>query len=1067
MHSEKLEKTALWQAYQKKNLSGRKREAWVKEVYEAAVKYLLDVRRTFPNYTLHDETHVLNVMDAMGGLLGDHIDCLTIGEMELLILAACLHDLGMVYTEEEKQRYYEEEGECKKFLREHCPELLGCSPEEWPEETRQWYLRTLHPFRLPEILQNGSWKELTEKWPLDAVPKRCVLAVCQAHGEAPKELLNNEDLEYLPANEVDPLFCALLLRAGDLLDFDDTRAPRVLYSYVRCSEESLKEWDKHQTSAGFRYSPSPSSDELPYKACCTNPGIEHAIRDFLDWVDEELGNCLKLRKRCRAQWQQNFPFPRAVLRKEIESDGYMSGDFCLTMDQTQILKLLSGENLYDDRGVFVRELLQNAIDATLLRGKMEADFIPENARIDLWEWNDKEGNIWFRIDDQGTGMTLGMLQRYFLKVGNSYYNSQELVRDLRDHGQNEDFHGISRFGIGFLSCFFCGDYAEVSTLYIDSEKNRREEAFVQSSRNVRYGLRLQVTGLSGYYTLKNQAKQHQADEALPAPDFCGAEEIGGLERNHYRVKPGTSIVIRLNPGKLGAMNLKEAAEKYLCGSRVPIYYNNKRIGQTYAELMREAHETAGERIYELTEEMKAEFDRTFPAVCGRYPKLAVTVIPLDSEENQILQGFSGVLIKQEVRFEQAPRWKVKDQIFEIEEDILQAGEVVLLSANQEKMINTFEDWEEWKNKYDSDKVERLEAEFEKMAFGPLSEEQLGEAWLPFKGKTSLYTAWTSYWSHQNYKYMHCSFAECRIPNIKVLDPDLRNGNILCVYQGIVSGALGYSLGDDCTAVFLLENEWRPMVEVSRSEISDLPLQIVLAIWGLINQMGNSSWRFLSGLKGWQNSSMKEWREAKASQAGQWLKKKQKNYFAEIIQQLQQPFEMEKRKQHTFSISVYYEMFGILNQFLIACLQDDYEMTIDFKAGQTISFCRKENSETEDIYDLFPPMMFCRAADERSRQYICSAVCSFRRGIAADHPFTAWLLQNAIQLNRYFQRQFQQIVHCLREKHAEDIISDCNCIREQLLSLADHRGVDVRSMPQLSEDDFWSVKQEEKDLYLQG
>lgn len=27
---------------------------------------------------------------------------------------------------------------------------------------------------------------------------------------------------------------------------------------------------------------------MPYKAICTNPGKEHAVRDFLDWIDNEL-----------------------------------------------------------------------------------------------------------------------------------------------------------------------------------------------------------------------------------------------------------------------------------------------------------------------------------------------------------------------------------------------------------------------------------------------------------------------------------------------------------------------------------------------------------------------------------------------------------------------------------------------------------------------------------------------------------------------------------------------------------------------------------------------------------
>ena len=91
VHSKKLEETALWQVYQVKAASDKKRSDWVKDVYEAAANYMKDVRLTFQNYTLHDETHILNVMDAMGGLLGNQIEQLTVGEIELLILAASLH----------------------------------------------------------------------------------------------------------------------------------------------------------------------------------------------------------------------------------------------------------------------------------------------------------------------------------------------------------------------------------------------------------------------------------------------------------------------------------------------------------------------------------------------------------------------------------------------------------------------------------------------------------------------------------------------------------------------------------------------------------------------------------------------------------------------------------------------------------------------------------------------------------------------------------------------------------------------------------------------------------------
>ena len=73
MHSKNLEDTELWKAYKTKINSEDRRSLWVKEIYGAAANYLLDVRKTFPNYTLHDETHILNVLEAMGGLLGDQI----------------------------------------------------------------------------------------------------------------------------------------------------------------------------------------------------------------------------------------------------------------------------------------------------------------------------------------------------------------------------------------------------------------------------------------------------------------------------------------------------------------------------------------------------------------------------------------------------------------------------------------------------------------------------------------------------------------------------------------------------------------------------------------------------------------------------------------------------------------------------------------------------------------------------------------------------------------------------------------------------------------------------------
>jgi hypothetical protein len=1067
VHSKKLEETALWLAYQKKICSDTERSDWVQKVYKASANYLQDVRQTFQNYTLHDETHILNVLDAIGGLLGDQLGQLTVGEMELLILAASMHDLGMAYTDQERQRCFEDEEACRKFLRKYCPELLGYPAQDWSEDIRQWYLRTLHPFRLPDVLQHEAWIKLFGEYPRDVVSKRSIVAVCRAHGQNPVELYNSGDLKYQPADDVDPLFCALLLRIGDLLDFDDTRAPEVLYHYVACNEKSCEEWKKHQASAGFRYPESPSSGDLPYKARCTNPGVEHAIRDFLDWVDDELGNCIKLQAYCHADWQKQFPFPRAVLRKGIESDGYMSGDFCLTMDQAQVLKLLTGENLYDNMDVFVRELLQNAIDATLLRGEMDPDFKPEESRIDLWEWNDKDGNIWFRIDDSGTGMTLGMLQRYFLKVGNSYYNSRELERDLRDHGQTGGYHGISRFGIGFLSCFLCGNYAEVSTLYFDPDKNRREELAVDSYQTVHYGLCLKVTGLSGYYTLKNQAEHHQADGQLPAPDCYGKGGKSDLVRDGYRARPGTSVVVRLDPGKLGTLNLREATEKYLCGARVPVYYNNKRIGRTYGEIMQAAHEMAGRKIYELTPDMKRQFDQCFPAVCGQYPQIVVTVVPLDTQENQILPEFSGVLIGYHVRFEDMPQWKVKDQAYAVFGEIkIEDGDtrINLRSTNKRVSTSLVRSWKEWVERYGIKDTTAWEAEFEKCSVCPRKEDLPERIWqslddeLDIYGEMDIHETWKTYLNDQNEKNVQFSIVECGCPDIVYFSHNKRNNKFSYVYQGVIAGGSEdyYTpLGDRGYAMFLAGGMWKPAVEISRSSITSLPLKAIVACVGMLSkyQMTDGFDSYWFELGEWKTSCLDEWREVLDSPCGQWILENQEDFITTIRHEIEEPLKLDGVRRFSLRPQ-HYDDYMILVKFFAAYFQESYDMAVDYEAGQTITFSEKKENRRGDILGLFPPMMFCQAANEQSRQYICIDTAFMRQGITMDHPFIVWLLENAVQLNKYYQRQFQQIIHCLCNDAAEFIIQECNGIREQFLALPERHGVDVSAFPKLGKEDFW-------------
>lgn len=1066
-HPKKLEETELWKLYiEKVPERDSSRRIWVKEVYENAITYLKHICDTFPNYTLHDEKHVLNIIYAMGAILGNQIECLSIGEVELLILAAALHDIGMVYDETDRKKAFNDERKCIRFLRESNPELIGVPPTEWSENTRQWYLRTLHPFRLSEILCTEEWKTLFSKRPREIVPVQNIVAVCQSHGEEPLSLKNNDLLKYLPAYETEPLFCAMLLRLADLLDFDDTRAPQILFKYAADSEESVKEWRKHMASMGFTYSNTPSKDELIFSAECEEPGEEYSIREFLNWIDDELINCNKLQSICHKKWQREFLFPRSVSKDSITSVGYVSDKFKLTMDQNQILKLLTGENLYESNDIFVRELLQNAVDAVLLRGKMDNNFKIEEARIDLWEWNDKDGNIWFRIDDQGTGMTLGMLRKYFLKVGNSYYTSKELKRDLSNCGSNKDFFSISRFGIGFLSCFLCGIEAEVSTLYFDDNKSKSEYDIGTGDRNG-YGLRMQITGLSGYYTLRSQANNHIINTLLPAPELINLVEHPNLEYNGYRSKAGTSITIKLDPGKLGTINLKSAAEKYIYGTRMPVFYNGERIGCTYTEIMGKAHKLDKEIIYELTDEEKKEYDRTFPNIKGQYPKIVITVVPLDIKSYQILPNLSGIFVGYDVRFDNAPQWQVLDQTYTISTSFSVSRQsryfcmqTANMKASSEFYLVTLE---RLSDTYGAEKVYTLKETLEKFTACPVSAEEIGDAWLPFAKKEDIFEIWRMFVDEREYDEMNINLDNRFNAALESLTHNRQCHGVVCVYQGIISGNLIlYNQNENFDVTFFLENELQPTVDVGRTKVSALPLEALMAICSIVDHLHSDGLiDFSFNMQRNMNKNvLPEWRHLRDIELGRWVLKTQNKRIIQIQEFLQTPLKThrivnnEEDEYNLAFTSIGYGGLKTIYKFVTTYFQDIYDMEICYEDGQIITFSKKKKNEYNDSFDRFPPMMFCKAGSEESRKYLCCSSSVWRRGITLDHPFTQWLIENAAKLVNHFPRQFQQIVDSLCNCESQEIIKTVNDFRQQIMKLNVCSGISIASLCELTKEDFW-------------
>ena len=115
-----------------------------------------------------------------------------------------------------------------------------------------------------------------------------------------------------------------------------------------------------------------------------------------------------------------------------------------------LIDLLSN-HLYSEPDVFVRELLQNGVDAIQARSYLEPGYRGEIA-IDVHQRPGKPPTLAFT--DNGVGLTEDEIHRFLATIGESSKRAGQWDRPV-------DF--IGQFGIGLLSCFVVSDEIVVVT----------------------------------------------------------------------------------------------------------------------------------------------------------------------------------------------------------------------------------------------------------------------------------------------------------------------------------------------------------------------------------------------------------------------------------------------------------------------------------------------------------------------------------------------------------------------------------------------------------------------------
>jgi hypothetical protein len=523
---------------------------------EKCIHPLMDrvTSREMQTFTMHDHGHGLKVAHLMWHTITPgRRETLTPAEIALLITGAHFHDLGMSLNAEERRRrlspdsdlwdavepessYYENISRLEELAnRDDTPaaqkadaihqvqqaqEALLCIDTRERHAKKERYeeiiaqLHQMHEYdrsKIPDVHTVLSFDG-------DSFEEKLV-DICVSHNQDPHVLLDrspgNVDQWRFPIAYpvgccvADTRLVAAALRVSDVLDFDRERTPPVLFYYLlpRTSDPaenpSIREWSKHLSISHWFI----KEHAVVFRGRSPSAFIHHAVTEFCKTISDEITRTLSVFEK------NEWPFIiTGTVETEIEAVGYRYIPYRFTLNEERVHSLLMGRSIYPNPLDALRELIQNSVDACKLRDSLMKMF--DNS---VRPTTEKRITVRYEephlgcsapvlsVIDTGSGMDRYIIENYFLKVGNSYYNSRDFLQiQSMLRRSNLAFNPISQFGIGFMAVFMLGDRVDVETAPWSS-------ATEQSKRRL-----LQIDGIGRLIEVREQ-------DNIALPQFHGTK----------------------------------------------------------------------------------------------------------------------------------------------------------------------------------------------------------------------------------------------------------------------------------------------------------------------------------------------------------------------------------------------------------------------------------------------------------------------------------------------------------------------------------------------------------------
>ncbi|MPT30793.1 MAG: hypothetical protein E2600_03830 [Chryseobacterium sp.] len=434
-----------------------------KRLVSQHVKFICQV---FPEYTPHEEEfHLRRLLGLAEEILGHElIERLNAAELLILCLSIFGHDWGMAVSQAEKDAIADRPGsspeeyallnsEHNRFAR-HL-EVFGEKTDKISDFTWQEYIRKTHAERSAQRVRK-YFKTI------DNGIGEAAARVCIGHWLDFKELRDQDDypLNYIVKGErVNLRAVAIYLRLIDLFDITNERTPYAIYKYTAPqSYRSKMEWSKHFAINSLATVAFQNGRLIQVDGQTNDYKVYAELEDLRTFCVEQLVGCNDLLKDDPSERYYLNIFD---IKWNVRALGFDPILIKFQFDRTKMFDVLSEEIYSGDKYVFIRELVQNSIDAIRIRKewieKNTGATVSNFGRISIEVEDAGDDLLTVSIKDDGIGMDQYIIENYLSIAGKSYYGSDE----FKQLGLEMD--PISKFGVGILSCFMVADKVHIST----------------------------------------------------------------------------------------------------------------------------------------------------------------------------------------------------------------------------------------------------------------------------------------------------------------------------------------------------------------------------------------------------------------------------------------------------------------------------------------------------------------------------------------------------------------------------------------------------------------------------